>query len=71
MTDEKLFEMAGLIYAAHVQSGQQSNGRILLEQTADLFPVLYDTIKKAWSERNLAQDLMDLAPGGPASGNVN
>lgn len=71
MTDEQLFEITSRIYAAHVQSGQQAEGRVLLEQTADLLPILYDLIKKAWNERNSVQDLVDLAPGGPASENMN
>ena len=71
MRDDVLFEIASRIFAAHVQSGQQTGGQSLLDQTADLLPALYDTVKKAWNERDVVQDLLELAPGGPASGNVN
>lgn len=66
MTDEQLFEIASRIYIAHVRAGQQTGGKVLVEQTADLLPTLYEMVKRAWTERDVVQDLL-----ATSIGNVN
>lgn len=68
MTEEKMFEIAAAIYSAHVRSGQQMNGKDLLDECADLLPAIFDTVRRSWNERNVVQDMLDAAKSEDSSG---